>query len=135
MNKAILGVLVFLLIACKDKESKTEEEATFFPIKSYLLSQAAQIDTSVYAIRKITTVNSKSDTVYIRREDFRTVAKDFLELPDISAKKWKQDYQETKQFVENSTVLFSLIPLKMQMMQRSEGRKSLFNQPQLKPTR
>jgi hypothetical protein len=107
MNKWILGVLVFLLLACKDKEPKAEEEVTFFPIKSYMLSQAAQIDTSVYAIRKITTINSKSDTVYIRREDFRTAAKDFLELPDISEKKWKQDYHETKQFVEelNSAVL------------------------------
>jgi hypothetical protein len=106
MNKWMLGLLILSLLSCKGKE-KAEEEVSFFPIKSYLLSQAAKVDTSVYAIRKITTINTKSDTAYIRREDFRAAAKDFLELPDIAEKKWKQDYHETKQFVEelNSAVL------------------------------
>jgi len=107
MNKWIIGLALFMLCSCKNEEQTAEDESSFFPIKSYIQSQVAHIDTSIYNIRKITTINNQSDTTFIKREEFRALAKDFLDIPDISQRKWRDDYNETKIFDEtlNSAIL------------------------------
>ena len=78
-----------------------------FPVMSYLKSQARHVDTSLYRLVKIETVNGRSDTSYIPREAFKTYAAEFLELPDISSEKWSEDYEETRMFDDmlNNSVL------------------------------
>ena len=102
MRKWFLLTLLPFAFSCQN--SSNEEEATdtepYFPIKSYIQSQIAHVDTSVYGIRRIETQNNRSDTTFIRREDFKEQAKDFLEIPDITKKKWKNDYKEEKTFDE-----------------------------------
>lgn len=99
MNKLLTGLIFLIfLAACKDKKKQDDGEGQFFPVLSFLKGQAKHIDTSLYRIVKIETVDSTSTTSYIKREDFKHYAKDFLELPDISADKWKDDYEETKMF-------------------------------------
>lgn len=99
MNKLLSGlILICSLAACKDKKKQDESEGQFFPVLSFLKGQANHIDTSLYRIVKIETIDSTSTTTYIRREEFKEYAKDFLELPDISAGKWKDEYEETKMF-------------------------------------
>jgi hypothetical protein len=65
------------------------------------------IDTSLYRIVKVETIDSASTTTYIKREEFQKYAKDFLDLPDISSEKWMDDYEETKMFddVLNNVIL------------------------------
>ena len=64
---------------------------------SFIQSQVADIDTSLYSIRKIVYVDSiRTDTFYIHREDFRKEARDFLSVPDISASKFQDRYMEEK---------------------------------------
>jgi hypothetical protein len=46
------------------------------------------------------TIDTTTSTTYIRREDFRKYAEPFLEIPDITANKWQEDYKETKMFDE-----------------------------------
>jgi len=58
----------------------------------------AHIDTSLYQITKLTSIDSTWDTAYIRREDFRKYAGDFLQLPDLSDKKFAGKYDESKFF-------------------------------------
>lgn len=101
MSKWLLLTLLPFAFSC---QSKSKEEASdtepYFPIKSYIESQIAHVDTSLYNIRRIETQNNRSDTTVIRREDFKAQAKDFLEIPDITKNKWKDDYIETKLFDE-----------------------------------
>jgi hypothetical protein len=99
MNKLLSGLIcVLCLAACKNKKQKDTSDTQFFPVVSFLKGQAKHIDTSLYRIVKIETVDSSSTTTYIKREEFRDYAKDFLELPDISSDKWKGDYEETRMF-------------------------------------
>jgi hypothetical protein len=88
-----------VLISCKEK--KEEKDAVkFFPVVSFLKGQAKEVDTSLFRIVKLETVDTVTTQSYVRREDFKHLAKDFLELPDITSSKWKDDYQETQMFDE-----------------------------------
>lgn len=89
-------LLLFFLPACKSNEKKKKED--FFPVLSFLKSQVAHVDTSLYEITKLTAVDSTWDTAYIKREDFRTYAKDFLDLPDLADNKYSGKYEESKFF-------------------------------------
>ena len=98
MNKCLIGVICLLCISCKHKKKNVGEDTAYFPVVSFLKGQAKHIDTSLYRIVKIETIDSTTSTSYIRREEFEKYAKDFLDLPDISSDKWKDDYEETKMF-------------------------------------
>jgi hypothetical protein len=99
MNKLLTGLIcLVLLAACKNKKKQDDGENQFFPVLSFLKGQAKHIDTSLYRIVKVETVDSTSTTTYIKRGEFKDYAKDFLELPDISSDKWKDDYEETRMF-------------------------------------
>ena len=56
------------------------------------------MDTSVYAIKKITIQDSISDTVFVPREEFRQLAKDFLDAPEISNKQLRDKYTESEYY-------------------------------------
>ncbi|MBS1574779.1 MAG: hypothetical protein JST09_05705 [Bacteroidetes bacterium] len=85
-----------LLYCCKPKEDKKEEG--FFPVLSFLKSQVAHIDTSLYQITKLTSRDSTWDTSYIKREEFHSYANDFLTLPDLTDKTISAKYEESKFF-------------------------------------
>ncbi len=96
----------------------------FFPVLSFLQSQVADIDTSLYSIRKIVIADSlNSDTIYLPREEFREAAKDFLSIPDLSSPEYENRYTEEKQFDEFlNRVILTYIPLKpeKEIIQRQE---------------
>jgi hypothetical protein len=103
-------ILLLYFIACKQKE-KNEER--FFPVLSYIQSQVASIDTSLYSIRKLVYIDSlRTDTIYIPREQFRLIAKDFLSIPDLSSSEYYGRYAEEKQFDETmNRVVLTYMPL------------------------
>lgn len=109
MNKWFTVPLALALFSCKS--GKEEEPKDFFPVLSYLKSQVAHVDTSLYRIIRITTVGDRNDTAYIPREDFRKEAADFLAIPDITDKKLSRDYQETEIYDESlGSVILSYMP-------------------------
>ena len=116
MKAALITVLiafVFLsFIACAGNE-KEEKKEPFFPVLSYLKSQVADIDTSLYPIRKLVFVDSlRTDTIYLHRENFRQEAKDFLLVPDISSAAYRKRYIEEKLFDETlNRVLLTYTPV------------------------
>lgn len=103
---------LFLAVSCKEKKKDGKEN--FFPAISFIKSQVAHVDTSLYSIIQLNMVDStRTDTIYVPREQFRSLAKDFLELPDISEKKLRADYKEEKLFDETlNTVILSYMPEK-----------------------
>ena len=124
IKKYILGISVaaFVLFACKSK--KKEEKETFFPVLSFIKSQIAHVDTSLYPIIKLVFVDSiRTDTEYIKREDFRSLAKDFLELPDLASSKFNKRFTEEKRFDETlGRAIFTLLPVnpEKEQVQRQE---------------
>jgi hypothetical protein len=117
----IISALLFaiFLCGCKSKSSKKE---SFFPVLSFIKSQAAHIDTSLYQITKLISVDSVWDTLYIKREDFRSSAKDFLDLPDLTEKQYADSYEESKFFDATlNRVIITYTPKdKKQEIQREE---------------
>jgi len=111
----LLIVSGILLTACKEKKKPQDpEKKPSFPVMSYIKSQIKAVDTSLFSIRKITIYDStRSDTTFIKREQFRDEAKEFLELPDLADKKYSERYTETRFYDEElNRVIFSVKPIK-----------------------
>lgn len=96
MKQSFILLLTVLLFACNGKRKEAGEAGAFFPVHSYLQSQVAHIDTSLYNLRKIEQWNNKKDTTPIPREQFRAAAADFLAIEDIASAKWRDDYTESR---------------------------------------
>ena len=94
MKKYSVSVAFFvtILFYCSCKQKKND----VFPAIDFIRGQIANVDTSVYRILKLVPMtDSTYDTTYIKREDFKRLAKDFLETPDIS-KKFGGKYTEER---------------------------------------
>jgi hypothetical protein len=107
MKYWLLLALPVLCLSCKEKEKESDETGTF-PVLSFIQSQVRDVDTSLYTINKIVTFNNRSDTTPIHRDQFRNEAAPFLNLPDLTAKKWRNEYTESKIYDESlkKVVLF-----------------------------
>lgn len=110
-----LVVILFFVVACNQKKGSDvngKQKEDFFPVLSFIKSQVAQIDTSLYSIKKIVYIDSvHSDTTFVPREEFRNLATDFLNIPDLSEKKYKTRYKEEKLFDETlNRVIISYTP-------------------------
>ncbi len=103
--------LLLFLTGCKQKDK--DEKEKFFPVLSYIKSQVAHVDTSLYSIKKIVFTDTiHSDTTFIPRKEFRNLAKDFLEIPDLAEKKYKKRFTEEKLFDESlNLVIISYKPV------------------------
>lgn len=111
MKTSLLLPIILILVSCRGNQNKGEEAVEFFPVHSYLHSQVAHIDTSLYPLRKIVRNNGRSDTSFMPREQFRKEAADFLTIPDIASKKLKDDYIESRIYDDVlKRVLFSYSP-------------------------
>jgi hypothetical protein len=119
--KQILLLLV-LIITLLFQDCRSKQKESFFPVLSYIKSQVAHIDTSLYQIIKLTGKDSTWDTAYIKREEFRFYAEDFLQLPDLTDKQYAVKYEESKFFDASlNRVIITYIPKdKSQEIQREE---------------
>lgn len=98
--RALTVVLLFLSItACNNEKKQEPAKERFFPVLGFIRSQVAHVDTSVYSILKITIIDSaRTDTTFIKREEFADAAKDFLALPDIFEPEFADRYKEDEGF-------------------------------------
>jgi len=106
---------VILILSCKNKKNNNgdQEDGSFFPVLSFIKSQVANVDSSLYRIIKIVHKDSLADTMFLKREEFKDAAKDFLSIPDISSEKLKDEYVETKLFDEDlEQVVLNYMPKK-----------------------
>lgn len=87
----IISGALTVLFACKEKRTDNPKD-TFIQVLSIIKGEIKHIDTSLYSIIKVNYKdNAPSDTEYVRREDVRLFAKDFLELPELSKKKYTEE--------------------------------------------
>jgi hypothetical protein len=110
----LLSLVLLLCVSCKQKKKAKPANEQFLPVLSFIKGQVAQVDTSLYSIRKVVYVDStKSDTFYYKREQFRELASDFLNLPDISSAGYEDKYKEESQFDEAlNRVILTYLPVK-----------------------
>jgi hypothetical protein len=90
--KCLFLAFGFLALCSSCREKK---ENDFFPVLSFINSQVKDVDTSLYPIIRADKRDSTWDTTYIKRDQFRALAKDFLDIPDLKkysiGKKFKED--------------------------------------------
>lgn len=108
-----IAAVVFIFIAASCKTKKKEATEKFFPVLSFIKSQVADVDTSLFSIRKYVFIDSlRTDTVFINRGQFRQEAQDFLSIPDLAASKYADRYKEEKQFDESlNRVMITYLPI------------------------
>lgn len=107
---ALLSFLLVLAVSCKSREKEPTKK--FISVLSLIEKQVAHVDTSLYSIRKVVTRDTLSDTTYLRREEFRNAAKEFLEIPDLSDPKVGKRYKEETGFEElTNRVIITYLPL------------------------
>ena len=108
----IVLFVTIAIISCKPKE-KTEDKK-FISVLSLLEKQVEHVDTSLYSITKVVSTDTlHHDTTYIPREDFRSVAKDFLDIPDLSSPKISKNYQEETRYDDLlNRVIITYTPIK-----------------------
>src|SRR6185295_8561271 len=99
MKKYMLffAAIFFLSQSCRQKTGNKEED--FIPLLPFILNDISDVDTGLYPIIKIVTVDSiNTDTFFVKREEFRGLAEEFLHIPDLSKKKYKELFTEEKIF-------------------------------------
>lgn len=112
MKKFVLFIpsIFFLVLACRQNTGSDQED--FFPVLPFIQNDVTDVDTSFYPVKKIEWVDSlASDTTFVKREEFRGLAKEFLQLPDLSKKKYKKLFTEEKFFDQTlNTVIITYRP-------------------------
>lgn len=87
-----------VLASCKNKKKDPAGEKKYISVRSVIEEQIKHVDTSLYSIIKVTGTDSLSmDTVFVKREDFRQLAEEFMNITDLS------DPENAKRFKEEST--------------------------------
>ncbi len=100
MKKILVSLIIIIAVLYSCKQDKKPAGKPFISVPSLVRAQVNQVDTSLFVIRKIVTVDSTSDTSFVRREDFATEAKEFLELPDLADPKVAKDYKQDSAIYE-----------------------------------
>lgn len=95
MRNYLLPILLMSIVSAACKQKKEESEKNFISVVSLIRKQVTHIDTALYSIMKVVYTDSlHSDTTYIPREQFAAVAKEFLDIPDLSDNKVAARYKE-----------------------------------------
>lgn len=113
MKKILFSIpLFFFIISCGNKKEETSSPEDIFPVLDFIKSQVAHVDTSFYQIVKLDIIDStRTDTTYVKREDFRSLAKDFLELPNLEEKEYRGRFSEKRFFDESlNRIIVTCLP-------------------------
>lgn len=123
-NILFLSFLLTAFASCKSKKKPVIDESKIFPVVPFIREEVADVDTSLYTIMDLNIIDSvRTDTVLRNRSEFRALAKEFLELPDLTEEKYKQRF---KQDVIYDTMLGKVIVVclpvdpKNEVLQRQE---------------
>jgi len=109
-RKIILIAVGFAAIFYSCKQKKKND---YFPALSFISSQVKDVDTSLYSIIRADKIDSTWDTTYIKRENFRSLAHDFLETPDLANYSIGKKYKEDKFYDESmNRVILTYTPIK-----------------------
>ncbi|MEO6219188.1 MAG: hypothetical protein ABIO81_02085 [Ginsengibacter sp.] len=94
------------------EQKLTENKTNFFPVTQYLLGQLKELDTLPITPLKITSIDNKADSVWVKRNEIRSFAQPFLN-PVIDSISWSKYFAE-KSFLDQTinSFTFSYDPIK-----------------------
>ncbi len=120
-----LIIVVTTLIACNQKNKEPASDNKFISVVSLIERQVAHVDTSLYAIRMIVQTDTlPGDTSYIPREQFRSMAKDFLNIPDLSdpaiAKRYKEEKAQYDETINRVIITYTPIDPEKEEIKKQE---------------
>ena len=98
-------LLIFCLALLSCKEKKKDKTEFGISAISIINGQVNKLDTSFYQIMKYDIQPGKTDTTYMKREEVRKMASDFLSLPDITKDNYAENYTEEKMLDETQNTL------------------------------
>lgn len=107
-------IVMTVIMSCNNKKEEEAERNGFISVVSLIRAEVAHVDSSLFSIIKTVTYDSlRTDTFYIRREDFKNEAKDFLDIPDLSDKKVAKRYRDDSPIYDESLgrVIFRYTPV------------------------
>ena len=117
MNKRIFAFCIFIAAgfgSCKEKKKEPATDKNFISVRSLIDAQVAHVDTSLYSIVMTVSYDTlHTDTTYIPREQFRNIAVDFLNIPDLADPEISEKYKaETARFDElMNRVIITYLPI------------------------
>ena len=92
----ILALTIILLIACKQKKESKEKEDKPISVLSIIKGQLNHLDTSIYQLTKYETIDNRTDTSDLQRNEIKKFAAPFLSLPEIADQKYYEKYSEER---------------------------------------
>lgn len=120
----VAGFVLVFAWGCKSKEKKIAPGKKYFSAISYIKGQVAKVDTSVYSIMSIVFVDSaRKDTTWIKREQFRDAAIDFLSIPDLAKPEYYERFKEETQYDETlgrAIMTYTPVNAKDEIIQRED---------------
>lgn len=104
------AAMSILLTGCKQKVKPFEQETSagksgFFPVTQYLLGQIKELDTLPLTPLKITTINGKADSLWLKGEDSRVFVQRFV-TPVIDSISYHSYFSE-KSFLDQTINAFT----------------------------
>ena len=106
---AAIFPILFLCSCAENTNSTAVKNAgptqAFFPVTKYILGQLREIDSLPVTPLKITSINGKDDSVWMKKEDIRIFAQPFL-YPEIDTANLKSLFIETS-FLDRSINAFT----------------------------
>jgi hypothetical protein len=119
------AVILFVVASCANNEKKeVDSDQKIFPVLPFIQKQVADVDTSLYTILELTIVDStRTDTVFRNRNEFRMLARDFLELPELTDPKYNQRFKQDviyDTFLSKIIVVCTPLDPKKEVIQRQE---------------
>ena len=97
----------------QDQQQKADQNKNnFFPVTQYLFGQLSELDSLPVTPLKITSMNGKTDSVWLKREEIRSFVRPFL-TPVIDSISWNKYFTE-KSFLDQTinAFTFSYDPIK-----------------------
>ena len=95
---AFIFVSLMTMPSCKHKKKEWRDTSQYFPTLSFLQGQVKQLENSFYSFTSVTTVTDHHDTVFLKREQVRAMAADFLDIPNFSDTTQASNYIESDLF-------------------------------------
>lgn len=113
-------LLLFFLAGCKAKKKADTPVANFF-VSDYIKGQVAVLDTVRRPFVKIETTGERHDTATVTAAEAKTLARDFLNLPDISSDKLRDDYEVSHLYDDlQEAFIFTYITKEAHPVQRED---------------
>jgi len=112
------AIITIVITSCEQKKTNRFQQETntnannFFPVTQYILGQIKELDSLPVTPLKVTTINGKADSVWIKREEIRSFIQPFI-TPVIDSITL-HDYFSEKSFLDQTinAFTFSYEPVK-----------------------